>query len=306
MKEMNVYTPCEHGAVKEQRTHTDWDALGLYEQVRYRTSFHPGQTGCSGDEENDEDGFDGHVGDICCDPPVEGFRFLLEGDDGREKKRNPQDELVIAFFDISSAHFHSPVRRKVAIRVQGDPSCPSGIAMFNRAMYGTKDAAQSFDLYCEPAMDQLNCNIGVLNPCLYKHLVKDISVPRHGDDFATHATRFQIAEFKKELSRYPLVKHIATLGPKPQLLESSEVRFLNGVIRWIVPPFGTASERTEIEADPRHSEMLIKNSGLQTNSKGVNTPRERPRDSLRTIKLSPQDSASYRSNVMRLAYLSAD
>ena len=42
------------------------------------------------------------------------------------------------------------------------------------------------------------------------------------------------------------------------------------------------------------------------NSKGVNTPGERPRDSSRTIKLPSQGSTSYRSNVVRLAYLSAD
>ena len=42
-------------------------------------------------------------------------------------------------------------------------------------------------------------------------------------------------------------------------------------IRWVVPPFGNAPERIEIEADPRHSELLIKNLGLQTNGKGVNT-----------------------------------
>ena len=146
----------------------------------------------------------------------------------------------------------------------------------------------------------------MFNPCLYKHPVKDVSVLRHGDDFATLATRTQIAEFKEALSKHLLVKHIARPGPRPQLLDVSEVRFLNRVIRWVVPPFGKAPERIEIEADPRHSKLLIKNSGWQTNSKGVNTPGERTRDSSCTTKLSPQDSTSYRSNVMRLACLSAD
>ena len=81
-------------------------------------------------------------------PPFEGFRFLLSRAMTGENKRNPQDELVIAFCDISKEQFHSPARRKVTIRMRGDPSCPSGIAMLNRAMYGTKDAAQCFDLYC--------------------------------------------------------------------------------------------------------------------------------------------------------------
>ena len=66
---------------------------------------------------------------------------------------------------------------------------------------------------------------------------------------------------KEELSKYLLVKHIATLGPRPQRFGSCEVRFLlNRVIRWIVPPFEKEPERIEIEADPRrHSELLIKN-----------------------------------------------
>ena len=38
----------------------------------------------------------------------------------------------------------------------------------------------------------------------------------------------------------------------------------------------------------------------------MNTPEERAGDSLRTVPLSPQDATSYRSNVMRLAYLSPD
>ena len=72
--------------------------------------------------------------------------------------------------------------------------------MLNRAMCGTKDAAQCFDLYCERTMEKLDYNIGVFNPCLYKHLVQDVSVLRH-DDFATLATRTQNSEFKEHLSK---------------------------------------------------------------------------------------------------------
>ena len=147
-------------------------------------------------------------------PLVEGFRFLLSRAMTGEKKRNPQDELVIAFFDISRVHLHSPIRRKVSIGVQSDPSCPSAIAMLNRAIFGTKDAAQCIDSYCERTMEKSDYNIGVFNPCLYKHLVKDVSVLRHGDDFATLSTRTQIEEFKEHLNEHSFVKHIATYGSR--------------------------------------------------------------------------------------------
>ena len=74
--------------------------------------------------------------------------------------------------------------------------------MLNRAMYGTKDAVQCFDSYFERTMEKLDYNIGVFNPCSYKHPVQDFSVLRHGDDFATLATRTQIEEFKEDLSKH--------------------------------------------------------------------------------------------------------
>ena len=137
--------------------------------------------------------------------------------------------------------------------------------------------------------------------------VHDITVFRHGEDFAVLGTRSQIADSKEQMSRLLLVKHIATMGPRPQVHDSKEVRFLNRVLRWVVPPYEKkAPERIELEADPRHADLLIQGSGLQSNSRGVNTPGERPKGSLRTIPSSPHDATSYRSNVNGLAYLAAD
>ena len=59
------------------RSHSNWDTMGLHGQGSYRTSSHPCHAGCTRDEEDDTDGFDGHVFDIRCDPTVEGFRLLL-------------------------------------------------------------------------------------------------------------------------------------------------------------------------------------------------------------------------------------
>ena len=201
MKEMDVYTSCEHEAVKEQgltpigtrwvftnrgdTEHPFIRARRVTQETTKTTRMDLTDTSMT----------------FAATPPVEGFRFLLSMAMTGEQEKNSQDELVIAFFEISRAHFHSPVRRKVAIRMQGDSSCPSGIAMLNRAMYGTKDAAQCFDLYCERTMEKLDHIIGVFNPRLYKNPVKDIRVLRHGDDFATLATRTQNAEFEEEFEQ---------------------------------------------------------------------------------------------------------
>ena len=135
-------------------------------------------------------------------PRVEGFRFLLSRAMTGEKKRNPQDELVIAFFDISRAHFHSPVRRKVAVIMQGDPSCTSGIAMLILQCMERRTQHNALIRTVNGRWRSWTTTLGVFNPCLHKHLVKDVSVLRHGDDFATHAIRTQIVEFKEDLSKH--------------------------------------------------------------------------------------------------------
>ena len=121
----------------------------------------------------------------------------------RWEKRNPQDELVIAFFDTSRAHFHSSVCRKVAIPMQGDPSCPSGIAMLNCAMYGTRNAAQCFDsvLWTDDG------EVGLQHWCVQAVFVRDILSKTlvYSDTvmiFATLATRTQITELKEDLSKH--------------------------------------------------------------------------------------------------------
>ena len=111
MKEMNVYTPCEDGAVKGRgltpigtrwvftnkgdTEHPFTRARLVAQETKRTTKMDLTDTSMT----------------VAATPPVEGFRFLLS-----------RDELVLAFFDIPRAHFHSPVRGKVAIRMQGDPA----------------------------------------------------------------------------------------------------------------------------------------------------------------------------------------
>ena len=73
----------------------------------------------------------------------------------------------------------------------------------------------------------------------------------------------------------------------------------------VAPRQGKTLWRFELETDPRHAKLLIQSFGLQRNSRRVHKQGERPKDSLRTVPLSLEDASSYRSNVMRLAYLAA-
>ena len=77
------------------------------------------------------------------------------------KRRTPAEEKVLVFYDIKRAHFHSPARRTIVIKVpKEDDECVSGYAVLDKAMYGTKDAAQCCDVASENAMTALGYDTG--------------------------------------------------------------------------------------------------------------------------------------------------
>ena len=96
---------------------------------------------------------------------------------------------VVGFYDISRAHFHSPVRRNVFIAHPKEDREVTGIARLLKAMYGTRDAAQCFDTFAETSMQKLGFTVGVFNPCIYWNEEKDLVCVRHGDDFTVRCTR---------------------------------------------------------------------------------------------------------------------
>ena len=198
--------------------------------------------------------------------------------------------------------------RKIVIRtLPEDTGCPSGFAVLDKSMYGTKDAAQCFDVACENAMTKMGYTIGLFSPCLYMHKIKRLAVFRHGDDSVVCGTRTQQAEFKSELGQYFIVKQLAILGPCQALGEVPEVRILNRLVRWVKPPYGSGAERLDYEADPRHAELLVHQLGLSCSSKGVSTPGEKSKPSVDFGTLLGRDEhILYRSATMRLCYLALD
>ena len=80
-------------------------------------------------------------------------------------------------------------------------------------MYGTRDAAQCFEVASENAMTAMGYDTGKFSPCLYHSSAVDMYVFRRGDDFVVSGTRTQPKEFEEQLSKHFIVKHLATLGP---------------------------------------------------------------------------------------------
>ena len=99
---------------------------------------------------------------------------------------------------------------------------------------------------------------------------------------------------------------MGTLG-----FEDSDVQglvLLNRVLRVGVDQTG---QYLDIEPDLRHAPLIINESGCNTSTKAVSTPRERLQDKLvlderRSPILKGDEATRYRSACMRLSYLAQD
>ena len=95
------------------------------------------------------------------------------------KGRAFAEEKVLGFYDIIKTHFQSPARRTIVINVpREDVENTSGYAILDTAMYGTKDAAQSFDVASENAMTAMGYDSGKFSPLLYHSSATDMIVFR--------------------------------------------------------------------------------------------------------------------------------
>ena len=141
--------------------------MGQHEQGRCLESIDPSKAGCARNQESERVDTRGREQHFCGHAPLESLKVMLSRCT-TGKRRAPAEEKVLGLCDISRAHFHSPARRRIVIKVpREDDECTSGCAVLDKAMYGTKGAAQCFDVASESAMTAMGYDTGKFSPCLY-------------------------------------------------------------------------------------------------------------------------------------------
>ena len=142
-------------------------------------------------------------------PPLEGLRLMISMAMTGQKGIPLKDRKVLAFYDVSRAHFHSPAKRLMFVKtLKGDTSIKSGIARMLKAMYCGRDAGQCWDDFNEKAMRDLTFEPGVFCPCVYYSKELDAQCWRYGDDFVVLATRSVLATFFEGAQKHMILKHI--------------------------------------------------------------------------------------------------
>ena len=198
-------------------------------------------------------------------PPSECLRLMISR---MASARN----LQMMYADVSRAYFYAKAIRPVYVnlpeedREDGDEGLCGRLRM---SMYGTRDAALNWATeYTQTLLDDGFLQ-GKSNPCLFRHPTTDVAIMVHGDDFVAVGTGKHLVTTRKTLEDKYRLK-VETLGKEEQCVQ--ELRILNKVVRY-------TGSGLELEADPRHAEIVVKELDLSDakSSKvpGAKEPRRR-------------------------------
>ena len=192
-------------------------------------------------------------------PPSECLRIMLSKvASGRGKG------MSLMYADVSRAYFYAKAVRLVYVRLPEEDTEPGDEGKCGKlmmSMYGTRDAALNWALEYGDTLREAGYTRGKSNPCLFYNQDIDVAIMVHGDDFVVVGPDRHLDKVSKTLGDKYKIK-VENLGLKEG--EKSEVRILKKVVRM-------DERRLELEADPRHAELVIKELGLEA-AKPTTTP----------------------------------
>ena len=194
-------------------------------------------------------------------PPLEAKKFLFSLA-VTFPPRNPSKPYKLRFIDIKRAYFHAKCIRDVYVDLPPQDMQEGMCGKLEKAMYGTRDAAQNWERQYESTFLNLGFSQGKSSPCVFYHLDRDLRVVVHGDDFTFMGEDSSLQWITLELQKVYELKVRATLGPEPN--DDKSVRILNRIVSW-------SEQGIQYEPDQRHVEIVIKALGLEK-GKSVVTP----------------------------------
>ena len=240
-------------------------------------------------------------------PPLEAMRLLCSL--FATQKRSKHGELLkIGLWDISRAHFYGVPKRKIYIELPSEEQAAEGgknCGLLERSMYGTQDAPNIWQSHYSQILVEAGYERGKSNASVFYHHGHDVRIMVHGDDFLALGDQKHLRELEKLLKGAYELKCLGIIGGEAE--DKKELHFLNRLIRC-----GEHEGRPAvwIEPDRRHVDLLTQSFGMK-GAKGVESPdvkKSADQQMLETRSpLLPKDVASsFRSAVMRAAYLSQD
>jgi hypothetical protein len=200
------------------------------------------------------------------------------------------------FIDVVRAYFHAKATRKVYVELPREDQQEGMCRLLNKAMYGTRDAAQNWEMEYTSMMVENGFKQGSYSACVFYNKERDIRVVIHGDDFTVLGKEKELDWLRERIQRRMEVKCKQRLRRG----EQGAVRILNRIV-------SSTDEGLEYEADQRHAEIIMKELGLTKESKGLSTPGvQEGKEEVRDEQGGEVDEKMYRAMAARANYSAQD
>ena len=128
--------------------------------------------------------------------------------------------MKLDFIDVRRAYFHAAARRKVYVKLPPEDHMEGYCGRLNKAMYGTRDAAQNWEYAYVSFMEKIGFKRGAASPCVFHMKDRNLRVVVHGDDFTVLGYEEDLDWFRRMISEEYEVCLLYT-SPSPRDLSTS-------------------------------------------------------------------------------------
>jgi hypothetical protein len=163
-------------------------------------------------------------------PPLEALKMLISIVTS-EKGVIEGERVKLDVIDVRRAYFHAKARRAVNVRLPAEDATQGMCGILKKAMYGTRDAAYTWECERVEFMKDAGFMQGRASPCVFYHSEKNVRVVVHGHDFAAAGLGRKLDWFRKMIQKKFDAKFKARLGEGHA--DDRSVRVLNRIIEWV-------------------------------------------------------------------------
>ena len=181
-------------------------------------------------------------------PPLEALRLIVSHAASVDPER-PGERRELMVNDVRRAYFYARQRRHVFIELpaEDDEAQPGEVRELQFCLYGTRGAAREWQRTLSEHLVSLGFEAGRRHPSVSTHRKRNIRLLVHGDDYFSSGHTESLNWLQQELSKkYELQSQ--RVGNAPE--SDGELKILNRIVRRTATGF-------EIEADPRHVELVV-------------------------------------------------
>jgi hypothetical protein len=137
-------------------------------------------------------------------PPLEALKVLISAamtEGIGYRKGREEFGMKLEFIDIKMAYLQAEAKREIFVELPREDSETGMCAKLVKAMYGTRDAAQNWEITYRRAHEEWGFQVGRASPCVMYHPKREIRLVVHGDDFTALGWEAELDWYRGILTR---------------------------------------------------------------------------------------------------------